>query len=89
AGIGAYLMGLWGLPFSAVEAVAHHHNHEYQSIDRKDCLLVYAANQLLHWLGDEEYKQHYDPQSLQTLLGDEEFNRWHNIAQEYLDGQTT
>ncbi|MCG7984038.1 MAG: response regulator [Candidatus Thiodiazotropha lotti] len=89
AGIGAYLMGLWGLPFSAVEAVAHHHNHEYQSIDRKDCLLVYGANLLLHWLSDEEYRQHYDPQSLQSLLGDEEFNRWHKIAQEYLDGQTT
>ncbi|ODB96181.1 response regulator [Candidatus Thiodiazotropha endoloripes] len=89
AGIGAYLMGLWGLPFSAVEAVAHHHNHEYQSIDRKDCLLVYGANLLLHWLSDKEYKQHYDPQSLQSLLGDEEFNRWQNIAQEYLDGQTT
>ncbi|MCG7871397.1 MAG: response regulator [Candidatus Thiodiazotropha lotti] len=89
AGIGAYLMGLWGLPFSAVEAVAHHHNHEYQSIDRKDCLLVYGANLLLHWLSDEQYRQHYDPQSLQSLLGDEEFNRWHKIAQEYLDGQTT
>jgi HD-like signal output (HDOD) protein len=89
AGIGAYLMGLWGLPFSAVEAVAHHHNHEYQSTDRKYCLLVYGANLLLHWLTDEQYRQHYDPQSLQTLLGEEEFNRWRNITQEYLDGQTT
>jgi HD-like signal output (HDOD) protein len=89
AGIGAYLMGLWGLPFSAVEAVAHHHNHEYQSIDRKNCLLVYGANLLLHWLTDEQFKQHYDPQSLQSILGEEEFNRWHNITQEYLNGQTT
>ncbi|MES9833925.1 MAG: response regulator [Candidatus Thiodiazotropha sp. DIVDIV] len=89
AGIGAYLMGLWGLPFSAVEAVAHHHSHENQSLQRYDCLLVYAANLFSHWLNEDEYKQHYDPQPLQTLLGDDTFGDWLNIAQEYLDGQTT
>ena len=28
AEIGAYLLGLWGLPYSVVEAVAHHHQPE-------------------------------------------------------------
>lgn len=89
AGIGAYLIGLWGLPFSAVEAVAHHHSHENQSLQRYDCLLVYAANLFSHWLSEDEDRQYYDPQHLQNLLGDDTFGRWINIAQEYLDGQTT
>jgi HD-like signal output (HDOD) protein len=28
AEIGAYLLGIWGLPYSVVEAVAHHHQPE-------------------------------------------------------------
>jgi putative nucleotidyltransferase with HDIG domain len=28
AEIGAYLLGIWGLPHSVVEAVAHHHKHD-------------------------------------------------------------
>jgi putative nucleotidyltransferase with HDIG domain len=28
AEIGAYLLGIWGLPHSVVEAVAHHHRHD-------------------------------------------------------------
>jgi HD-like signal output (HDOD) protein len=89
AGIGAYLMGLWGLPFSAVEAVAHHHSPENQSLQRLDCLLVYGANLLLHWLSEDQFKEHYDPEHLQNLLGADEYERWTAITQEYLDGQTT
>jgi HD-like signal output (HDOD) protein len=29
--IGAYLLGIWGLPLSVVEAVAHHHAPERMS----------------------------------------------------------
>lgn len=34
AEIGAYLLGLWGLPFQVVEAVAHHHAPERHAEDR-------------------------------------------------------
>ena len=34
AEIGAYLLGLWGLPFQIVEAVAHHHAPERTGDDR-------------------------------------------------------
>jgi HD-like signal output (HDOD) protein len=34
AEIGAFLLGLWGLPFQIVEAVANHHAPERQSGDR-------------------------------------------------------
>jgi HD-like signal output (HDOD) protein len=89
AGIGAYLMGLWGLPFTAVEAVAHHHSHANQSLQHTSALLVYGANQLIHGLSKDQDKQYYDLQPLEDLLGAEEFERWLSIAKEYLDGQTT
>ena len=34
AEVGAYLLGLWGLPFQVVEAVAHHHAPERYTEDR-------------------------------------------------------
>jgi HD-like signal output (HDOD) protein/AmiR/NasT family two-component response regulator len=47
AAIGAYLLGIWGLPFSVVEAVAHHHapwNVKQTSFD------VLAATSVAHAL---------------------------------------
>ncbi|MFZ0960707.1 MAG: response regulator [Terriglobia bacterium] len=51
AEIGAYLLGLWGLPYSVVEAVALHHGPNrvpHQSFDAISA--VYAANLLAHEL---------------------------------------
>jgi HD-like signal output (HDOD) protein len=88
AGIGAYLMGLWGLPLSAVEAVANHHTLERQSTEHVDALLVYGANLLYHWHCDPLHKEIYNPEPLRELLGEAEAERWMKIAQEYFDGQT-
>jgi len=49
AEIGAYLLGLWGLPYSMVEAVALHHGPHrvpHQGVDAISA--VYAANLLAH-----------------------------------------
>jgi HD-like signal output (HDOD) protein len=49
AEIGAYLLGLWGLPYAVVEAVALHHGPNrvpHQTIDTISA--VYAANLLAH-----------------------------------------
>jgi HD-like signal output (HDOD) protein len=49
AEIGAYLLGLWGLPYAVVEAVALHHGPNrvpHQSFDAISA--VYAANLLAH-----------------------------------------
>jgi HD-like signal output (HDOD) protein len=86
ATIGAYLMGLWGLPFSAVEAVALHHTAEEQTRDRLDCLAVYAANLLINRSGDTGYKDHYSTQRLEALLSPDEFTQWTAVADEYLHG---
>ena len=51
AEIGAYLLGLWGLPYTVVEAVALHHGPNrvpHQNFDASSA--VYAANLLAHEL---------------------------------------
>jgi HD-like signal output (HDOD) protein/CheY-like chemotaxis protein len=54
AEIGAYLLGLWGLPSIAVEAIAHHHRPDRITHSSFDCTVaVYVANLL-----DEELETH-------------------------------
>jgi HD-like signal output (HDOD) protein len=49
AGMGAYLLGLWGLPFNIVEAVALHHNPQNcGSTAFSPLTAVHAANALLY-----------------------------------------
>jgi putative nucleotidyltransferase with HDIG domain len=51
AEIGAYLLGLWGIPTLAVEAIAHHHHPcriPHSGID--SCVAVYVADLLAHEL---------------------------------------
>jgi HD-like signal output (HDOD) protein len=54
AEIGAYLLGLWGLPNIAVEAIAHHHRPDRISHSGFDCTVaVYMADLL-----EEELEAH-------------------------------
>jgi HD-like signal output (HDOD) protein len=49
AEVGAYLLSLWGLPYSLVEAVAHHHHPRRVPQNGVDMVLVvYVANLLAH-----------------------------------------
>lgn len=49
AEVGAYLLSLWGLPYSLVEAVAHHHHPRRVPQNGVDMVLVvYIANLLAH-----------------------------------------
>jgi HD-like signal output (HDOD) protein len=89
ATIGAYLMGLWGLPFSAVEAVALHHSAEKQSRERLDCLTLYAANLLVNRSTDTRCKDYYSTQRLEALLAPDEFTQWRSVTEEYLNKTTT
>jgi putative nucleotidyltransferase with HDIG domain len=51
AEIGAYLLGLWGIPSLAVEAIAHHHHPTRILNSSFDCTaVVYVANLLDHEL---------------------------------------
>lgn len=49
--LGAYLLGLWGLPYPVIEAVAHHHaprRVDHRAFDLPDA--VYVADRLAHEL---------------------------------------
>lgn len=49
AEVGAYVLGLWGLPVSIVDAVAYHHRPSRYNGEKKSTLAaVYAANVLAH-----------------------------------------
>jgi HD-like signal output (HDOD) protein/CheY-like chemotaxis protein len=49
AEVGAYLLGIWGLPCPVVEAVAHHHHPERVPQDTLDAVaVVHVANYLAH-----------------------------------------
>jgi HD-like signal output (HDOD) protein len=53
AEIGAYLLGLWGIPNLAVEAIAHHHHPTRILHTAIDCTItVYLADFLAHELED-------------------------------------
>jgi HD-like signal output (HDOD) protein len=47
AEIGAYLLGIWGLPYSVIEAVAHHHEPQRVSQSYFDVLAALAIAQSL------------------------------------------
>ena len=49
AELGAYLLGLWGMPYPVIEAVAHHHRPERCGADRLDvAAAVLLANVAAH-----------------------------------------
>ncbi len=53
AEIGAYLLGLWGLPSLAIEAIAFHHHPTRIPHSGLDCAVaVYVADLLAHELED-------------------------------------
>lgn len=55
AEVGAYVLGLWGLPWPVVEAVAHHHQPSRAAGSRFDATgAVHVANVLVQGLEGEE-----------------------------------
>lgn len=88
ARVGAYLMGLWGLPYGAVEAVAYHHDAKSQTLDRLDCLLVFAANQLDNALYETQAQAQTRLSTLAEILPAARFTRWKAIAEDFKRGQT-
>jgi putative nucleotidyltransferase with HDIG domain len=87
AELGAYLLGLWGLPDTVVEAVAFHHAPERLSRRGFDPVgIVYVANQLVaagehggEWEPDEEGRAYVD----EAGLGDR-LDGWRAFAKEVI-----
>jgi putative nucleotidyltransferase with HDIG domain len=86
AEIGAYLLGLWGLPFSIVEAVANHHTPgRVVAVTADDVLVaVHVANALAHELreGVVGAEDRLDWEFLERIGADAFMPTWRQIAAE-------
>ena len=87
AEVGAYLLGIWGLPSPVVEAVAHHHHPERVPQDSLDAVgIVYISNILAHQVagrapaGESLAQMEIDPEYLERLGVSEQFPSWQEMA---------
>jgi len=86
AEIGAYLLGLWGLPYPIVEAVAHHHwpqAVEHEGFDVVDSIRV--AERLAYEVDPEGYSpcevpDPLDPSYLAGLGVGDRLGSWRDLA---------
>jgi HD-like signal output (HDOD) protein len=79
AGVGAYLLGLWGMPSPIVEAVALHHSPNWSETKSFEPLTaVHAANALEHELTGRATARsnEIDLEYLKGLAVDNHFERW-------------
>jgi HD-like signal output (HDOD) protein len=89
AEIGAYLLGLWGLPFAIIESVAYHHapmRVPHQGFD--SLATVYVANLLAHEIEDSRAGEsglahaELDSTYLEALGVAEQLPAWRQMAAE-------
>jgi len=86
--IGAYLMGLWGLPDGIVEAIAYHHNPETCPTNVVTPLVaVHAANALIHKCldGDDSPESVLHEQTIQAVNCGTNVDSWMQLTREKLE----
>jgi HD-like signal output (HDOD) protein len=87
AGVGAYLLGIWGLPYSIVEAVAYHHEpNVVQAVHIPVLAAVHVADRIVQetGLGDQNRDlplAAINQGCLDVLGGAENLPAWRNLAQ--------
>lgn len=86
AEIGAYLMGLWNLENSIIEAIAFHHCPSNSASSQLGLLTaVHVANALDHEEDasqDQEMKLQYDPEYLDRLGVSDRITEWRRVCRE-------
>lgn len=84
AEIGAYLLGVWGLPYAVVEAVAYHHRPSMEPNLREFGVLgaVHVANSLAHGL--EEPQRYLDLEYLERAGLKDRMPAWIQIGKDCL-----
>ena len=89
AEVGAYLLGIWGLPYPVVEAVAHHHHPQRVPQTTLDAVaVVHVANYLAHENpvrppseADSNTYLKPDPEYLENLGLTEQISAWNEFAE--------
>ncbi len=85
--VGAYLLGLWGLPYAIVEAVAHHHGPRVvDGLHIRVLAAVHVADRLVQQtpLGDQDSATTPDPidsACLDALGGPEQLPAWRKLVE--------
>lgn len=87
AGVGAYLLGLWGLPDQIVEAVAFHHEPQLCRSERPNALTaVHLADALLSETAVEQQDaalhSHFDETYVESLGLTARLPHWRRLAQQ-------
>lgn len=87
AEIGAYLLGLWGLPYPIVEAVANHHEPARSKSKEFDLVgsSYFAANLASEMLNNEsegdDYQVNLDSEYIDRVeISESQINQWRAIA---------
>jgi putative nucleotidyltransferase with HDIG domain len=90
AEVGAYLLGIWGLPLDIVNAVLRHHDPSALGSDTVDvATAVYFGNVLAHdpeAQVDGEAPQSIDPELFVKLQGKVRLDAWRDVAREIVEG---
>jgi HD-like signal output (HDOD) protein len=85
AEVGAFLLGLWGLPYPVVEAVAYHHQPRRAGEMRMDVLAaVHIANALAWHAVSPETGGKLDDELIATLGVASRLDAWKQMAQEHV-----
>ena len=83
AEVGAYLLGLWGLPIRVTEAIAYHHAPSAVPHRRFDAAAsIYVANLLAHENDGSTEKREWDSNLLESLGVADRLPAWREMARQ-------
>ena len=85
AEIGAYLLGLWGMPNTLVEAIAHHHTPERASVRRFNTLSALAVAVALS--GTDDSDAFDSPPRRNLLVGEAFFEQLEGAPFDWVDAE--
>ena len=86
AAVGAYLLGMWGLPFSILEAVAYHHSPgSVRGEDRGVLCAVHAADALIGIVTCGDPEESLDVQFLKDAGFGDELPKWRRMVEKLVD----
>jgi HD-like signal output (HDOD) protein len=85
AEIGAYLLGLWGMPNTLVEAIAHHHTPERAGVRRFNSLSALAVGLALS--GTDDSDAFASPPRRNGVIGEEFYGQLEGCPYDWVDAE--